>query len=171
MAVRSVSIGSVGVAPGPSELHQQLALTFDRTPMLCIEGSLQEWEAAASSAQTLRQLCAVTIGICVNDAAPKACPVPVALKACDLRVLIAGERSGDNAWNRVFATGAGARAWASHLERSLAGRGPAALTCARTLRLSAEVSELDGLVLESLAYSLLQAGPDHQRWLSQQRGS
>jgi enoyl-CoA hydratase/carnithine racemase len=36
----------------------------------------------------------------------------------------------------------------------------------RLLRLTANASVQDGLVAESLAYSMLMAGPEHQRWLS-----
>jgi hypothetical protein len=47
----------------------------------------------------------------------------------------------------------------------------AAVTFVQLLRMSAQLPVADGLVAESLAYGLLQAGPEHQAWRSgQSRG-
>jgi hypothetical protein len=40
----------------------------------------------------------------------------------------------------------------------------AAVTLVQVLRMSSELSVVDGLVVESLAYGVLQAGPEHQAW-------
>lgn len=42
----------------------------------------------------------------------------------------------------------------------------AAVVAAQTLRLTAALGLADGLLVESLAYAVLQAGPEHRRWLA-----
>ncbi len=48
----------------------------------------------------------------------------------------------------------------------IAGAPFAAATLVQTLRASATLSTADALVVESLAYATLQAGPEHARWLA-----
>lgn len=72
----------------------------------------------------------------------------------------------------AVAAGAGSGAWdvvASDPAAVLAGveaNPDAAMVAAQTLRRTAALSLADGLLLESLAYAVLQAGPEHQRWLA-----
>lgn len=46
----------------------------------------------------------------------------------------------------------------------------AAVVLVQLLRVGSTMSEADAVVVESFAYSLLQGGPDHRRWLDSRRG-
>ena len=70
----------------------------------------------------------------------------------------------------AVAAGAGSGAWdmvADDPAAVLAGaeaNPDAAVVAAQTLRRTAALSLADGLLVESLAYAVLQAGPEHRRW-------
>ena len=72
----------------------------------------------------------------------------------------------------AVAAGAGGAAWdvvADDPGPALAGaeaNPDAAVMAAQTLRRTAALSLDDGLLVESLAYAVLQAGPEHRRWLA-----
>jgi hypothetical protein len=54
----------------------------------------------------------------------------------------------------------------ANLAASIARAPAAAVTVAQTLRVGIRLTPEDALVLESLAYGLLQGGPEHARWLA-----
>jgi enoyl-CoA hydratase/carnithine racemase len=56
--------------------------------------------------------------------------------------------------------------WLPLLETACTATPLAAVSLAQLLRLSSELSIADGLVAESVVYSMLQAGPEHQEWLA-----
>lgn len=72
----------------------------------------------------------------------------------------------------TVAAGAGSGAWdvvTPDPAAVLAGaeaNSDAAVVAAQTLRRTAALSLADGLLVESLAYAVLQAGPEHRRWLA-----
>jgi len=125
--------------------------------VVVIDGLEADWSAI--DATHVRSIAAVTLAV-VRDAGPKP---PPASAACDLCACV-GDAGGE-AWQW-----AGLSAELDGWIESLANRvrtSPLAVTAlARTLRLTERLSIQDGLVVESLAYSVLQAGPEHQRWLA-----
>ena len=71
------------------------------------------------------------------------------------------------------AVGAGGESWDMALEdpgpalQGLQANPQAAVVAAQTLRRTGQLGLLDALLVESLAYATLQAGPEHARWLAQ----
>ncbi len=71
-----------------------------------------------------------------------------------------------------IAVGAGGQSWDVVLDDpgpaldGLQGNPQASVVAAQTLRLGARLSLSDALLVESLAYATLQAGPEHAGWLS-----
>jgi len=71
------------------------------------------------------------------------------------------------------AVGAGGESWDMTLDdpgpalEGLRANPQAAVVAAQTLRRTGQLGLLDGLLVESLAYATLQAGPEHARWLAQ----
>jgi enoyl-CoA hydratase/carnithine racemase len=59
-----------------------------------------------------------------------------------------------------------AEGWLPRVEDACAANPLAAVTMAQLLRFSPDLSVADGLVAESVAYSMLQAGPEHRGWLA-----
>lgn len=59
--------------------------------------------------------------------------------------------------------------WLLRLEEACTAAPMAAVALVQLLRLSAALEVTDGLVAESFAYSALQSGPEHARWLSSRR--
>ena len=70
------------------------------------------------------------------------------------------------------AMGAGGESWDLALDdpgpalEGLRANPQAAVVAAQTLRRTGQLGLLDGLLVESLAYATLQAGPEHARWLA-----
>ncbi len=70
------------------------------------------------------------------------------------------------------AVGAGGESWDMALEdpgpalKGLRTNPQAAVVAAQTLRRTGQLGLLDALLVESLAYATLQAGPEHARWLA-----
>ena len=60
----------------------------------------------------------------------------------------------------------GATGWLERLESACTSSPLAAVALTQLLRFSPALSVIDGLVAESFAYSMLQGGPEHQRWLA-----
>jgi len=143
-------------APGwPRRLED--ALDECAEAVVVIDGLEADWSAIDPT--HVRSIAAVTLAV-VRDAGPEP---PPAAAACDLCAGV-GDAGGE-AWQW-----AGLSAELDGWIESLANRvrtSPLAVTAlARTLRLTERLSIQDGLVVESLAYSVLQAGPEHQRWLA-----
>ena len=71
-----------------------------------------------------------------------------------------------------IAMGAGGESWDLALDdpgpalKGLRANPQAAVVAAQTLRRTGQLGLLDGLLVESLAYATLQAGPEHARWLA-----
>ena len=71
------------------------------------------------------------------------------------------------------AVGSGGEAWDLTLDdpgpalEGLRANPQASVVAAQTLRRNARLGLLDALLVESLAYATLQAGPEHARWLAQ----
>ena len=56
--------------------------------------------------------------------------------------------------------------WLPRLEAACAATPLAAVSLAQLLRFSPDLAVADGLVAESVVYSMLQAGPEHRGWLA-----
>ena len=71
------------------------------------------------------------------------------------------------------AVGAGGESWDMALDdpgpalEGLRANPQAAVVATQTLRRGGRLGLLDGLLVESLAYATLQAGPEHARWLAE----
>lgn len=131
--------------------------------VVAIEGSIEEWHTLAPFASLLCNAPVITLGIC--PAAEAGADLPEALRSCDLHVLLGDAADGVPVRSRVVGTLDEARAWVMSLEASVRSAGAPALTAAQTLRLTARLPVAEALVVESLAYSMLQAGPAHRKWL------
>lgn len=84
---------------------------------------------------------------------------------CDLRALCGGRAIDPRHWNLHATTESEIDAWIGAIERSLAERPLTAGVLAGCLRVTTRIAASEGLVVESLAYSMLQSGPEHQSWL------
>jgi hypothetical protein len=124
--------------------------------VVIIEGSTSDWLSAA--AEDVNCVPAVTIGL-VRD--PRGDPPPAAA-ACDLLAAV-GEGLGGG-WS-IAGSESDVDTWLAAILTQLARAPLTATALARTLRLTARLTGDDGLVLEALTYSILQGGPEHQRWL------
>lgn len=168
----SLRVADADLRPGPAAIHDRLAPVVGRSLLICVEGAASEWAAASmATAAALRGTCAVTIGLCLDAGPGIAGELPAALEACDLRLLVGDAGNRGEPWNGVHATAAEARSWVEALDRRIGELGLAAVICARTLRVTSERAAADGLWIESITYSLLQTGQDHDQWLAQNRHS
>lgn len=147
------------VACRPSEVGQagwrrRLAETLDErgSAAVILDGSLADW--TVSDTEAIRSIPAVTIGVARGAGA-----LPAAAAACDLLLAIGARGDG------LDAPQAEVDAWIDARCAELA-RAPLALTVlSRTLRLAEGRPAAEALLAESSAYSVLQEGPEHKRWL------
>jgi hypothetical protein len=157
--MRISDVGTEGVG-----LVARLDATHERKGLVVIEGTLREWQDAAKGADLLRDLAAVTIGVCTSTE-DSPCPLPAGLAACDIRILLGSQPRDAAEWNHVCQRSDQIEALVETLAGYI-GRGRlAAVSCARTLRLTASLPPRDAVVVEALTYSMLQAGPEHAQWL------
>jgi hypothetical protein len=125
--------------------------------VVVIDGLEADWSAV--DATHVRSIAAVTLAV-VRDGGPE--PPPSAA-ACDLCASV-GDAGGE-AWQWTGLS-ADLDGWIEIVANRVRTSPLAVTALARTLRLTEHLSIPDGLVAESLAYSVLQAGPEHQRWLA-----
>ena len=125
--------------------------------VVVIDGLEADWSAVDPA--RIRSIAAVTLAV-VRDGGSEP---PRAARACDLCARM-GDAGGE-AWQW---TGLSAEldGWIESVAARVRTFPLAVTALARTLRLTEHLSIEEGLVAESLAYSVLQAGPEHQRWLA-----
>lgn len=143
----------------------------DQTAVVAIHGNWNEWSATRLGADALLQANAITVALCRVPPERTDEALPAALEACDLRVRIgASAQQGSGRpgprWNQDCDNEDQARGWVEMLATRVHRNAAAALACARTIRLTARVTESQGLVVESLTYAMLQAGTAHRQWLA-----
>jgi hypothetical protein len=135
-----------------------------RTGVLVVDGSASDWEAAElvagdAAIDLLGGLDCVVVGV-LRGAPP---PPGRLLDGCDLLAITPAPPAASG-WS--FAGSARELdAWVGGVLDRVAGLGLPAVVAGRLLRMSAQLDVGAGLVAESLAYSMLQAGPEHQEWL------
>lgn len=150
----------LAAVPSPAVLAAQVAHECaGETVFVVLEGSDDDWlrlSAAASFPAVMAGLPALTVGLARGGSAQ----LPGALVRCDLRARVGPAAPAD--WT-IAGTDADVadrlRAWEAAFT---APRAVAALTAARLVR----EPTANGLFVESLAYSTLQAGDAHRDWLA-----
>jgi hypothetical protein len=150
MAVAIVRLAAAEFANPVWQQRLPDALDERAAAIVVVDGPLHDWLAVDRA--DVRAIPAVTLAV-VRDANPEQAP---ATAGCDLSA-----RGTDDSQ---------VEAWVEDVAERVNNSPLAVTALARTLRITEEMSVADGLVVESLAYSVLQAGPEHQRWLAQ-RGS
>lgn len=163
------------VAALESRWEESLRLAADsksaRVPVLALQGHWNAWRSAARGVDALLAVNAVSIAVCEGSPSGGVESLPDALAACDLRVIISdpdAEQGGaiSGHWNRIVHARSAAQDWIGDIASRIRTAGPAALVCARTLRLTARSPVVQGLVIESMAYALLQGSARHRQWLA-----
>ena len=157
--------------PGPWLLGGDVPL--DQAAVVAIRGTWEAWSATHMDPDALLQANAVTLGLCRMSPDQAHDVLPAALAACDLRVRIGATASQQleqsiRQWNQDCDSEDQARGWVEAMAGRVHRHGPAALACARTIRLTARLTEGQGIVVESLTYAMLQAGAAHRQWLAGQ---
>jgi hypothetical protein len=149
-------IASELVVPG---WRQRLEDALDECAeaVVVIDGAENDWSAV--DAIPLRSIAAVTLAVVRGGGTEP----PPAAAACDLCACVGD--AGRAAWQWAGLS-AELDGWIETVATRVRTSPLAVTALARTLRLTERLSVHDGLVAESLAYSVLQAGPEHQRWLS-----
>ncbi len=88
-----------------------------------------------------------------------------ALTALPIIALATGDTQANDGWD-LHTDDTGNTGNTEMIVESIEKNPLAAVTLAQVLRLTPGLGTSDGLVVESLAYSTLQAGPEHARWLA-----
>jgi hypothetical protein len=104
-----------------------------------------------------RRLPAVVVGVRPSEGTSGGLPVPP-----DLDLLLTDAPAPPAPWVGVPDLDTAL----ANLGDTVEGSAPAAVVLVQLLRLGSSLSVDDGLVAESLSYSLLQAGPAHRAWLA-----
>lgn len=145
---RVVRVRAAGPAPpGPAE-----------PTVVLIDGSVEEWRGAGSWS-----LAGGSIALAIVRAGDE--PVESLAGECDLRALLRGRPAEPHHWNLHASAESELEAWIEAIGRAVQERPLAAGVFAGCLRITGRIAPRDGLVVESLAYSMLQSGPEHQSWL------
>ncbi|HXC78760.1 MAG TPA: hypothetical protein VNU19_17130, partial [Candidatus Acidoferrum sp.] len=105
-----------------------------------------------------RELPCVVVGVAQRDVLHRV--------AAEFDVMLTREESAADPWVGVAD---GLEHVLEELVASIERTPRAAVTLVQTLRIGAALSDDEALTLESLAYGLLQGGPEHARWLAGQR--
>lgn len=132
--------------------------------LLMVDGTTAEWEAAergvaGQAIDLLAALDCVTVGVVRGEP-----PAPGRLlDGCDL--LAVAPAPGDSPGWSFEGPASELEAWVVGLAATVGRLGLPAVVAARLLRTSTQLDVGAGLVAESLAYSMLQAGPWHREWL------
>ncbi len=144
-----------------------------RAAVLVILGTWSGWQLASGHVGLMSGLPAITVAICTSmPVEGHEIPLLDALAACDLRVCVADlpqrhRLARHRDWNLAVACEADARTWVSRLSSRADRLGPAALTCAHVIRLTARIAPAQALAVESIAYGMLQGSASHRQWLTE----
>jgi hypothetical protein len=153
--VERISISDVTGHAWRSRLED--ALDERATALVVLDGSAAAWEPLPD--ELVSSIAAVTLAAVRNGGSEP----PVAAAACDLCASVDGV--GGDRW-QWLGTSSELDSWIDRIALRLDRSPLAATVLARMLRVTESASVMDGLVVESLAYSVLQAGPEHQQWLT-----
>jgi hypothetical protein len=153
--VERISISDVTGLAWRSRLED--ALDERACALIVLDGSAAIWERLPDD--LVRSIAAVTIAVVRNGGSEP----PVAAAACDLCAIVDGVGGARWQWHGGASELDG---WIDAVAMRVDSSPLAATVLARTLRVTESASGTDGLLVESLAYSVLQAGPEHQRWLT-----
>jgi hypothetical protein len=127
-----------------------------------IEGTARDWTRVDAAVLTVRDLAAITVGVCRASAAHR---VPEAILACDLRVLV-GSVSDDPAWNVATPSEEEYERWLNEIVLAARARPLTAAVAARAICVSSRLAPEDAVAVEAFAYSTLQGGDEARTWLS-----
>lgn len=157
--------------PWPADWARGSNVAADQPSVQVIVGTWEEWAATLLSEEVLLQANTLTIALCQVAPGFPGKALPASLEGCDLRIRIGAPATPNSGsacrhWNHVCVTDKQAQAWVDTMTTRIHDHGIAAISCARTLRMTARMPELQGIVLESVTYSMLQAGSAHRQWLS-----
>jgi hypothetical protein len=135
-----------------------------RAGVLVVDGSASDWEAAElvaadAAIDLLAALDCVIVGVLRGDPPPPG----RLLDGCDL-LAVTPVPAAASGWN-FEGSPPELDAWVGGVMDRVAQLGLPAVAAGRLLRMSAQLDVGAGLVAESLAYSMLQAGPAHRAWL------
>lgn len=130
-----------------------------RPAVVVVDGSVDEWRSASGWMPVAGSIVLGVVRAGDELVGPLAC-------CCDLRALLGGRASDSRDWNLHAAAESDVDVWIRAIERAVEERPLAAGALAGCLRVTSRVAPSDGLVVESLTYSMLQSGPEHSSWLT-----
>jgi hypothetical protein len=157
MPARVERISISDLAPFTWRQRLDDALDQRASSLVVLDGPVAAWESLDT--EGLKSIAAVTLAVVRNGTAEP----PAAAAACDLCASVNGDIGEGWEW---LGPGSDLDGWIDLVAARLDRSPLAATVLARTLRLTECAPVADALVVESLAYSVLQAGPEHQQWLT-----
>jgi hypothetical protein len=147
--VMAKTVGLTELAESGTHLDE---LVEPGRPLLIVDLTDADWSVVEAAASVLDQVASIVIGVSQE-------PLPD-----DARPLV-------DRMTTVFASGGSGPAWVDadprvigEIERIVYGSPNAAVVLDQVLRLGSQMAAEDGVVLESLAYSMLLGGDEFARW-------